>query len=142
MNKSLDLSTVASSGLNNPRLSHKEKGLLKGAIRRVFSRSEIRRKALKDSSIPGHSDPNSPRVRAWSRCCICFGIFPSYKMDIDHKFPVVPVDQTLETMTADQLIDRIWCDEEFLRALCKECHKQKTKEENSERRKFKKLRSE
>lgn len=59
-------------------------------------------------------------------------------MQVDHLEPLIPVTTALEDMTWDEVVDRTWCDINNLRPVCKPCHKAKTKEENKERRMFKK----
>lgn len=115
---------------NNP----KERNLIKGAIRRVFSRSELRRKALDKAVVKDYSDPSRKRVTRWGRCAVCNKLEPAYLLEVDHLEPVVPQDSSLEQMTWDALVDRLWCDEDKLQAVCKPCHKLKSKKENKERR--------
>jgi 5-methylcytosine-specific restriction endonuclease McrA len=123
--------------MDNPRISVKEWNLLKGAIRRVFSRSDLRRQALQRTLID-FKDPNRPRVTKWSWCQECGLIEPTYKMDVDHIVPVIPLDSSMKDMSLDELVDRIWCSIEGLRVLCKSCHDDKTAIENKVRREFKK----
>lgn len=126
--------------MKNPS-SAKERGLLKGAIRRVFSRSELRRKVLTNSIIEGYYDADRPRVTKWSKCEECGKLEATYLMQVDHISPVIPISSSLEEMTWDELIDRQWCDASNLSVLCKPCHKIKTKEENKERRRLKREKS-
>lgn len=116
----------------------KERNLIKGAIRRVFSRSELRRRALDKALVKDYHDPNRKRVTRWGRCATCNKLEPLYLLEIDHKEPLVPVDSSLEEMTWDEVIDRQWCDERLLQAVCKPCHHEKSKAENKERRANKK----
>lgn len=116
----------------------KERGLLKGAIRRIFSRSELRRRALDRALVEDYHDPSRKRVTRWGRCTECQKMEPSYLLEIDHELPIVPVGSSLEDMSWDQVIDNVWCDERNLKAMCKPCHKEKTKAENKERRRIKK----
>jgi hypothetical protein len=46
----------------------------------------------------------------------------------------VDITSSLEAMTWDDLINRCWCSEDLLQAICKACHKEKTKIENKARR--------
>lgn len=126
--------------MSNPRITTKERGLLKGAIRRVFSRSDLRRKVL-DASIIQHSDVKHPRVTKWVRCAECQKPCPKYKAVVDHIIPLVPIDTTLELMSWDTVIDRAWCEEHNLQVLDKECHLVKSKAENKLRREAKKKRN-
>lgn len=121
----------------NPRISAKERGLLKGAIRRVFSRSELRRKVLDTADIE-HFDPKRPRVRKWSRCPFCKEPTPKYLMQVDHIQPIVPVDTTLEAMDWDTVINSTWCQENNLTPTCQICHTAKTKAESVARKHYKK----
>jgi hypothetical protein len=63
-------------------------------------------------------------------------MIPTYLMEVDHEDPVIPPDKTLEDMSWDEIIDRIWCDERNLRAICKECHRAKTKKETKLRKSY------
>lgn len=122
--------------MNKPS-NNKERGLIKGAIRRIFSRSELRAKIILKHTIE-HSDPNRPRVTKWGWCAECGIIEARYLLEVDHMLPVVPLNKSLEEMNWDELVDRVWCEESSLQACCKSCHKAKSKAENSERRKLKK----
>lgn len=124
--------------MNNPRITKKERGLIKGAIRRVFSRSDLRRSVVDDTrfddTIVIRVIGNRPRVKKWSLCALCRQPTPSYLIEVDHKEPVIPVDTTLESMSWDELVDGIWCPKENLQGICKECHKLKSKLEMKQRR--------
>lgn len=124
--------------LKNPRITKKEKSLIKGALRRVFSRSELRRRAVDAALVKDYSDPSRKRVTRWGRCTACQTLTPLYLLEIDHVDPVQPLGLTLDDMTYDTLIDRIWCKEDNLKAICKPCHKDKSLRENKERRQIKK----
>jgi len=118
----------------------KERNLVKGAIMRVFSRSDLRRQALQKSVIVGFLDPSRPRVKTWCRCEQCGVASPKSYMEIDHIKPKIALDSALELMSWDELVDNTWCDLENLQALCSECHDKKTKLENKMRRAYKKER--
>jgi 5-methylcytosine-specific restriction endonuclease McrA len=119
----------------NLRITAKERNLLKGAVRRVFSRSELRLRVLERGRIE-HIDPKRPRVTKWNRCESCQQPVASYQVQVDHIIPIVPVDSSLEAMTWDELVDRCWCDEKMLQGLCAECHTNKTKAENAARKAY------
>lgn len=123
--------------MKNPRITKKEQNLLKGAIRRVFSRSELR-KALIDKSLIKHTDPSRPRVTRWSMCRSCLQPTPTYLMQVDHIEPIIPINNSLDDFTWDDIVNRIWCDESNLTPICKACHTIKTKAENKARRMYKK----
>lgn len=122
-------------------ITPKERELLKGAIRRVFSRSELRREVVDKAVIKGYVDSERPRVTKWCKCQSCLQMVPKYLMEVDHIDPVIPIDKTLNDITFDELIARIWCNVKNLMAICKVCHKAKSKVENAERRRIKKEKS-
>ncbi len=124
--------------MQNPP-NKKEKQLVKGAIRRVFSRSELRKLVMEQSKIT-YTDPNRPRVKKWSKCPECKQLTPTYLMEVDHILPVVGLSEKLEDLSWDTLIDRVWCSIDNLKAICKVCHKIKSKAEQKERRRLKKER--
>jgi 5-methylcytosine-specific restriction endonuclease McrA len=127
--------------MKNPK-NPKERNLIKGAIRRVFSRSELRRQILDKAIVKDYYDPSRKRVTRWGKCSECNKLEPAYLLEVDHIEPVVPEDSSLEQMTWDELVDRVWCDERNLRPVCKPCHKLKSKEETKIRRKNKKEKKE
>lgn len=122
--------------MNKPP-NKKEQGLVKGALRRVFSRSELRKEVIEEATIK-HHDPERPRVTKWVFCNECGLIFPKYLAQVDHVTPLIPLEQTLEELTWDEVIDRLWCDKSNLAVVDKDCHSIKSKEENKKRREFKK----
>lgn len=122
-------------------MSKKEQGLLKGAIRRVFSRSELRRQVIESARLLNYDNPDRPRVKKWSTCAGCQTPTPQYLLQADHIEPVVPITKSLDDMTWDELVERIWCEPHLLQSLCLKCHKEKSKLENAQRRAFKKAKN-
>ena len=123
--------------MRNPRISKREDGLIKGALRRVFSRSDLRRKVVDAASVK-HSDPKRPRVKSWCKCNICNKPEAKSYVVVDHIDPLIPLHLSFEDMSLDEVINRLWCPESNLQVLCEECHKLKTKEERKLRKKEKK----
>lgn len=121
----------------NKRISPKERGLIKGALRRVFSRSDLRRRVI-ELTIVKVTDSTRPRVKRWSQCPMCETLTPTYLMQVDHVAPIVPLETTLEEMSWDTVVDRMWCEEKGLQGICKICHSRKTKAENKQRRQIRK----
>lgn len=122
----------------NHRITKKERGLIKGGMRRAFSRSELRKQILEKALVKEYQDPSRKRVTRWGRCADCGKIEAAYKLSVDHKDPIVPVNTAFDDMSLDDVLDRMWCDESKLQALCEDCHDVKTKAENKERRRLKK----
>lgn len=115
----------------------KERALIKGALRRVFSRSELRIKVL-DAYATEHQDAKRPRVTRWVWCAVCGEVFPRYLATIDHISPVVPLDKATEDMDANELAERLWCAENNLQCIDPRCHQFKSKIESKARREFRK----
>lgn len=123
--------------MNNPRITAKERNLIKGALRRVFSRSELRNSIL-EAAIIAHSDVKRPKVKKWFKCAICKKPEAKSYAAIDHISPLVPLALALADMSWDTVIDCLWCSPGNLQALCPDCHDIKTKAERKERNKNKK----
>lgn len=116
----------------------KERNLVKAALRRVFSRSELRRKAVEKVLVKDYADPQRPRVTKWGRCAECQTMTPLYKMQVDHRDPLIPIGKGLEDLSWDEVVDRLWCPEENLQALCDTCHRAKSSLEAKARKLAKK----
>lgn len=56
-----------------------------------------------------------------------------YQAEVDHIIPIVPVDKSLEEMTWDEIVNRIFCEKINLEVKDKICHAVKTKRENKAR---------
>jgi hypothetical protein len=74
-------------------------------------------------------------ARGMYQCSICSKIVGPKEIKIDHIEPVVPVTGFTNW---DDLINRLFCEESGLQAICKDCHQIKTDKENSDRRRLKK----
>lgn len=119
--------------MKNPRITKKEQGLLKGALRRVFSRSELRNTVV-NASLIEHSDPKRPRVKKWCRCALCKLPEARSYVAVDHIAPVIPLHRSFEEMSLDEVVDRLWCLLDNLQVLCETCHDDKTAEERKLRK--------
>lgn len=127
--------------MKNPHITAKERNLLKGAVRRVFSRSDIRKKVI-EYTIVYYNNTERKRVKTWCKCQKCLAYTPKSYMVVDHIIPIIGITETLEDLSWDTLINRLWCDQSNLMALCDECHTLKTKEENKLRREHRKRKNE
>lgn len=124
--------------MHNVRISKKERNLLKGAIRRVFARSELRKAVIEKSKCIYHN-PSRPRVKTWCFCPSCNNYIPKSYMEVDHITPLIGLMESLEGLSWDEVINRLWCEERNLQAICSDCHKKKTHAENKLRRRYKKV---
>ncbi len=125
--------------MSNPRITKKERGLLKGAIRRVFGRSELRRAIIEKSIVRGYHDPKRKAVKFWVKCTDCGEMEAKSNVQVDHFEPVIPLDRNFEEMSLDEVVDRVWCEESNLKITCEPCHREKTKLENKERKRIRDL---
>jgi 5-methylcytosine-specific restriction endonuclease McrA len=95
-----------------------------------------------NEAVIEHFDPNRKRVTKWCRCAQCQKPEPKYLCAVDHVSPVIPINSSMEELSIDEVVNRIWCEKNNLQVLCEECHTVKTKAENKERRQLKKLKKE
>lgn len=109
-------------------------------MRRVFSRSDMRKKIIDEAIVKDYKDPKRKAVKFWIKCEECENMEAKSNIQLDHVSPVVPITSSLVEMEIEELADRIWCEEKNLRKLCLRCHSIKTKAENKERREYKKRR--
>lgn len=114
-------------------LPPKEKGLIKGGLRRVFSRSELRRRVI-EKGLVENEDPKRTRVSKWVWCESCGEVFPKYLAVVDHILPIIPLDRHSETVAPTELVEALWCDESNLQRICKPCHLTKSRAESKIRR--------
>lgn len=63
------------------------------------------------------------------RCNVCKKEFPSKEIQVDHIKPVV--DPKVGFKDWNTYIKRMFCSEKNLQAVCKPCHKEKTKKEKN-----------
>lgn len=118
-------------------LTPKEHGLIRGAIRRVFSRSDRRRLVI-EAALISHTDPFRPRVKRWGLCALCKTPTPKSYLEVDHIKPVIKVTEAAIDIPIEVFIERLWCPVSNLQAVCQTCHKVKSAAENKERRARKK----
>lgn len=117
----------------NERITPKDRNAIKGALRRVFSRSDLHRKVI-EASIIKHSDPSRPRVKSWCKCNVCKKPEAKSYVVVDHIDPLIPVNQAFADMSLDVVVDRLWCEENNLQAICPACHDGKSASERKERK--------
>lgn len=114
-----------------------DKSIIKGALRRVFARSPMIISVLNESVHPTIKGPKGGKQYI---CSECKGTFAGNKVAVDHIFPVVPLDRTVQDLDYNELVERIFCDKNKLQVLCVDgCHKAKTKREREIRTKFKQI---
>lgn len=114
-----------------------DKQLVKSALRRAFSRSELRKEVVQSTIVSNYSEDARPRVKKWSVCPFCKRHTPTYLIEVDHIDPVIPYGAGLEDVPTFSLINGIFCKKENLQAMCVDCHEGKTAAERDYRRSLK-----
>jgi len=94
---------------------------LQRELRRLHFRHQPRKDALADARVK----------RGQYKCAHCGHIFGPKEIDIDHVEPVVNPATGFKGW--DEYVNRLFVSKEGYQVLCKECHKQKSKEENETR---------
>lgn len=123
--------------MQNPRITKKERGLIKGALRRVFGRSDLRRSVIEAAIVRGYSNPKRKAVKFWVECTSCGEMEAKSNIQVDHVDPVIAINSSFDEMTLDEVVDRLWCDIKNLAVVCKPCHTRKSKAETKERARIK-----
>ena len=108
------------------------------AIKRCFSRSPTHRAALNAAKCPRKK---GPRGGARYRCAECKKDFAPKDVQVDHIQPIVEIGTLSKDMSWDEIVNRIFCSEDNLQVLCRDCHAKKSRAENAERRAIKNAKS-
>ncbi len=127
-------------------LDAKTRAAITGALRRVWSRHPMKLAALKAVEIrefPVNANgERAKRPLVFYICAMCntrakSSRSPHYPVaHVDHKNPVKPV--TGESLSWDEIIERMFVTSDQLQVLCEDCHQLKTVCENAIRRDAKK----
>ena len=107
---------------------------VKGALRSASQRWPPKYKTLTEACVGQQVNPASGRLAKFYTCACCKGEFPAKSIEIDHIIPVVPVTGF---DSWDGVVERMYCEKQYLRAVCKPCHKSISKQENLERKLYK-----
>lgn len=106
----------------------KERNDIISHIRLSFRRSQVIKEAMRLSV-----HPTIKGVRGGKRytCNHCKEAFLEKDIQVDHIDKVIPIGSSINDMTFDDFINRLFCTVEELQILCKPCHLIKTKEEKN-----------
>ena len=74
------------------------------------------------------------RLAQHYECAKCQQEFPAKEVQVDHIKPVVDPKKGFESW--DKYIERMFCEEDNLQVLCKECHAVKTQKEKETAKKY------
>lgn len=107
---------------------------IKSALRSASVRWPPRYTALADAFVGSKINTKTGRMAKHYKCNSCSGEFPLKEVQVNHILPVVPVEGF---STWDDVISRMFCEQDGLEVLCVPCHKLRTAEENADRKKHK-----
>ena len=107
------------------------KSILRSGSRRWPPKYEVLNEAKRGKIV----NQESGRLAEHYECAHCHLLFPAKLVAVDHIAPVVPLSGFISW---DDVIARMFCGKDGLQVLCKTCHGIKTKQENAERREYKK----
>jgi hypothetical protein len=100
---------------------------------------------LNKAFVEDQINPKTKRKRKMYRCAITQDLFPASEMQVDHIDPVIPEKWTRKSKWLgynwNELLPRLFCNENNLQAVSKEAHKLKTKQENERRTTIKKTKN-
>lgn len=106
---------------------------IKGGLRSASVRWPPRYGALASAFCGRKVNPKTGRLAKLYGCKNCGHEFPASDVEVNHKEPVIPLSGF---DSWDNVIKRMFCEEDGLEVLCKPCHKEVTKKENEERKKY------
>ena len=129
------------------KLDKRTRGLIAGAIKRVWRRHPVRLELMQNVRIedPKLKKDGTPAARpdVFYICSQCGGKAKAQRSKfypqahVDHIDPVVPIGTSFDDMSWDHFIERLFCEASNLQVLCADCHKTKTLAENRQRKVFK-----
>jgi 5-methylcytosine-specific restriction endonuclease McrA len=100
---------------------------VRSALRGAFRRWQPKYDVLKDAFTRVKQNKASGRQAKHYRCAVCKKEWPLKQMSVDHKKPIGTF------ISWDHFIEALYCEKENLQALCKTCHKTKTKKERTKK---------
>jgi 5-methylcytosine-specific restriction endonuclease McrA len=104
----------------------RRKSFIISALRSASRRWPPKYTTLANSYIETKVNEKSGRLAKHFQCNICKGSFPSKDVEVDH---IIPIVSSKGFTTYDDFIEALFCEQDNLQTLCKECHLKKTKEE-------------
>ncbi len=118
------------------------------ARKRSFAMSAVRRahwppkyEAIARAFIGNGITPKTGKPCKLHKCPICEQVHPKGNMHADHINPVIPLDHKWENCFLgydwNEVLRNLWCEVDGFQPICKDCHKEKSKEENTQRKQHK-----
>lgn len=110
----------------------RRKGFITSVLRAGARRWPPKFEVLAEAFIGQKVNKKTGRIAKHYRCNICKNEFTSKDIEVDHISPVV--DPKIGFQSWDVFIERLFCPKENLQAICKDCHKIKTKTERQKKK--------
>lgn len=99
------------------------------ALRAASRRWPPKYKCLNDAKTEKKVNVKTGRMAQHYQCASCQEEFTQKDIEVDHTVPIG------RGKTWDEFINALFCEQDNLQALCKPCHKIKTKQENVKKEK-------
>ena len=99
---------------------------IKSGLRLLSRKWPVKWGVLDDACVGRKVNASTGKMAKHYTCDLCKGEFPAKDVEVDHINPVIP---TSGFVSWDETIERMFCEKDGLRVLCKECHKKVTQEE-------------
>lgn len=123
---------------NNGRWTESQfNSFIKGLLRRGSIRWGVRADVLNKAKRGKKVNKKTKRIAMHYECNICHKLFPLSNMDVDHIIPIIKDEFT----SWDDVINKMYCEEDNLQVICKDCHKEKTKSETEKRKLYRRSRN-
>lgn len=103
---------------------------IKSTLRSGSQRWPPKYKALNEAKQGKKINEASGRLAEHYRCAACRGSYPAKGIQVDHITPVI--DPAVGFTTWDDVIKRMFCEQEDFQILCRECHQEKTNSEKQQ----------
>lgn len=103
---------------------------IRSNLRRAWSKYPVKFKVLNDAKRPYEGDDK--RTKWEYQCSVCEGWFKSKEIEVDHINPAGSL-KTYEDLAG--FCERLFCEEDNLRVVCKGCHAKITAEERERKKK-------
>jgi 5-methylcytosine-specific restriction endonuclease McrA len=105
-----------------------------GMIRSTLRRRSMFWKPVHLAKLAARRDNQSdnPRLKFEYQCAVCTNWFPEKQTIIDH---IIPAGTLTCADDLPSFVERLFCEQEGLRCLCKECHQKITNLQRGNRKK-------
>ena len=113
---------------------------IRGAIRRIFSRSPVKNEVLKavrrERPKFNKDGSRSKKDAVEYMCNLCKQYVGSTKVEVDHLEPVIEINE-IGFVDWNTFVSRLFCTADKLQVLCDPCHAKKTHAEQQKRQMLK-----